>query len=710
MDSTQFIKSKLQLSSTAIFATLRLLEEGATIPFIARYRQERTEGLDETQIYDIRRTYQQYQEIDKRREFIITAIGTQNKLTSQLKKQLLSCWNTEELEDLYTPYKSKKKTRATKARERGLEPLARQIFKQERGPVDEYARIYSKNETIAVDEACQGARDIIAEWISEDLRVRQYLRKVYQNYALIEANLIPNKGTEASKYQDYFAYSEKIKNIPSHRFLALMRGVKEGFLRCKVLPNQNRVLESLCDRILKNQSQSAKQVKMALEDAYKRLLHPSLENEILAKSKSKADDEAIEIFARNLSTLLLSAPLGERNILSIDPGFRTGCKMVALDKTGNYLAYQAIFPHPPQNRRQESLEKVKEFIHKYGLEAVAIGNGTAGRETFDWLRNTFPNLQGCIYLVNESGASIYSASSVAREEFPDLDLTIRGAISIGRRLMDPLAELIKIDPKSIGVGQYQHDVNQKKLRERLDQVVSSCVNKVGINLNTASYHLLTYVSGVGPTLAKHIVDYRHEIGGYKNRRQLLNVPKLGPKVFEQAAGFLRIKGGDQVLDNTGIHPERYELIHRIVEDHKITIKQWLAKPEWVKDINWQTYFSTDVGKPTLKHIFSELTRPGLDPRGTAAQPAFNDHIHTINDLEVGQILKGTVTNLTKFGAFVDLGIKENGLVHISEIANRFVSNPAEELQLDQIVSVKVTEIDLDRGRIHLSIKRVQHQK
>ena len=609
------------------------------------------------------------------------------------------------LEDLYLPFKVKRKTRATKAKELGLEPLADALWKQSYEYVDRLVKPYIKGEVPDAEAALQGARDILAERISEDATLRGWLRDTFQRHAHIHSKLVKSKEEDAQKYRDYFEFSEKLATIPSHRLLAILRGEQEGFLRIHAEPDAERTQDQLNRRVCKNRSESAAQVGKAAEDAYKRLLQPSLENELKNVAKEKADTEAIQIFAQNLRALLLAAPLGERRVLAIDPGFRTGCKVALLDRDGTFLHHGTIYPHPPQSNSGEAFQALRHWIDRYSMEAIAIGNGTAGRETLEWLHQSLDSSwRERIYLVSESGASIYSASEVAREEFPDLDLTVRGAISIGRRLKDPLAELIKIDPKSIGVGQYQHDVNQKALKDKLDREVEYCVNQVGINLNTASRQLLTYVSGLGPVIAENIVQYRMEHGAFRDKATLLKVAKLGPKAYEQCAGFLRIRDAANPLDNTGVHPERYELVRKMASDQHTDLHGLLHDGGKLKSIELAHYTSAEVGLPTLQDIVRELEKPGLDPRGEAAPPEFAAHIRSIDDLQPGMVLPGVVNNITQFGAFIDLGIKESGLVHLSQMADRYIKHPEEVVSLQQQVTVKILDIDHARKRISLTMK------
>ena len=698
----KLIATQLNLPQHAVNQVLNLLSEGATVPFIARYRKERTGGLDEVQILDIAKAQDQYKKLVKRKETILETIKEQGKLTDQLRHTINDCWDSTILEDIYLPYKKSRKTRADAARELGLEPLAKIISAQRTNNLLGEAKRYCRGKVNNTEEALAGARDIIAQWINEDSRIRQSLRNSYDRYASITAKVIAKKKDEAVKYKDYHDYAGALKKTPSHRLLAMYRGEKEGLLKVGISIDTDRAHDRISRSYIRSNGACADQIDMAIADSLKRLLLPSLENEWKKKSKEKADQEAIKVFSNNLSQLLLAAPLGEVAVLALDPGFRTGCKVVVLDHHGELLHNTTIYPHPPVHKTDEADHKIRTLIHKYNISHVAIGNGTAGRETMTFIQDLGLNLEA--YMVNESGASIYSASPVAREEFPDHDVTVRGAISIGRRLMDPLAELVKIEAKSIGVGQYQHDVNQTMLHESLGNTVVSAVNAVGINLNTASKYLLQYVSGIGPTLAQNIVNYRHEIGGFSSRKELSQVPRMGKKAYEQAAGFLRIKDSNELLDNTAIHPERYSLVKKILKDHKLTQLEEIQQHFIQKTIDLSTYVSDDIGMPTLKDIATELAKPGLDPRGKAQTVEFSSKIKHIEDVEVGVVLTGIVNNLTKFGAFVDIGIKESGLIHISQITDRFISDPSEVLRLSQQVEVKVMDIDLSRKRISLTMK------
>ncbi len=686
-------------------AVLDLLEGGATIPFIARYRKEATGSLDEVQIADIQEVWKKLFELDKRRTAILASIDEQGKLTPELRKAIEAAATLTELEDLYLPYRPKRKTRASVAIENGLEPLAKRIFSQKDREVDTLAGQYINDKVPSVEDALQGARDIIAEWVSEDRQARDRVRRHFEKTAAIGSRLVRGKEAEAQKYRDYFDWSEPLKNCPSHRLLAMRRGEEEGFLRVSIAPDEEQALQSLDRQYVTGYGGAAEQVRLAVKDGYKRLLQPGIETEFRNAAKERADREAIRVFAENLRQLLLAAPLGERRVLGVDPGFRTGCKIVALDASGTLLRNAAIYPHEPQRQVWESQATIEKWVEDFQIEAIAVGNGTAGRETVDFLKRIPFQRPVDIFQVNEAGASIYSASEVAREEFPKEDITVRGAVSIGRRLMDPLAELVKIDPKSIGVGQYQHDVNQTQLKDSLDRTVESCVNAVGINLNTASKHLLTYVSGLGPVLAQNIVAYRADNGPFRRRSDLKKVPRLGDKAFEQCAGFLRIREAQNPLDNTAVHPERYGLVEEMAADLGCKVADLVQDKALRQGIDPKRYVRGDVGLPTLQDILKELEKPGLDPRGQAQAFEFAS-VRSIEDLTPGMVLPGIVTNITNFGAFVDIGIKDSGLVHISQLADKFVRNPLEVVQLQQQVMVRVVEVDLQRKRVALSMKDV----
>lgn len=674
------------------------------MPFIARYRKERTGGLDEVQINNIKKLKQQYEDLEKRRESILKSIEEQGKLTPDLQHKIEGTYSLTELEDLYLPYKRKRRTKATMAKEKGLEPLAQAIFEQREKNVFRKASQYINDQVATEEEALEGARHIISEWINEDQQTRDKVRFHFKKEATVRSRVVRGKKEEGAKYKDYFDYEEPLKKIPSHRLLAMMRGEEEGFLRVIITPEDERVIQSLERIHLKGFGEATSQVQEALKDAYNRLLSPSIENEFRGIAKDIADKEAIEVFTTNLRQLLLSAPLGEKRVLAIDPGYRTGCKVVCLDAQGDLLKNATIYPHPPQSDSFQAGKTIQDLVKKYNIEAIAIGNGTASRETEQFARNLTFDHPVEIFVVNESGASIYSASEIAREEFPDQDVTVRGAVSIGRRLMDPLAELVKIDPKSIGVGQYQHDVNQSSLKESLDATVESCVNAVGINLNTASKHLLTYVSGLGPKTAENIVAFRTENGKFISRKQLTKVPRLGAKAFEQCAGFLRVKDGKNPLDNTAVHPESYHIVEQMAKDLRCSIEELIKNPFLRKKIDLRRYTTKEVGLPTLNDIMKELEKPGLDPRGKAQAFQFTDGITSIDDVREGMVLNGIITNITNFGAFVNIGIKESGLIHVSQMANRFIKNPNEVVKLNQEVAARVISIDKARKRIQLSLK------
>ena len=709
MTPIQLIAQRLNLREKQVEQTIALLDEGATIPFISRYRKEATGGLDEVAVAAVAEQHRQLDELEHRKAFVLETIEAQGALTDELRARITACWDATEIEDIYLPFKPKRRTRAQMAREKGLEPLAQRLLLRPNSDPEQEAEGFLTDEVGTVDEALQGARDIIAEQISEDEHSRQTLRRIYSREAVITSKAVKGKSEtpEAAKYRDYFEWSEPLKRCTSHRLLAMRRGESEGVLRVTITPaDDERATEQVARRYVKSGTRGAEQVEMAAGDAYKRLLRPSIETEFAASSKEQADEEAIRVFATNLKQLLLAAPLGQRRIMGIDPGFRTGCKVVCLDAQGALLHNETIYPHPPKNETVRSEQTLRRLLKDYAVEAVAIGNGTAGRETEEFVRGL--HVEGVeIFLVSEDGASVYSASATAREEFPDYDVTVRGAVSIGRRLADPLAELVKIDPKAIGVGQYQHDVDAGALKRSLDQTVESCVNAVGVNLNTASAHLLTYVSGLGAALAKKIVEYRTTHGPFGSRRELLKVPRLGAKAFEQCAGFLRIVDGKNPLDNTAVHPERYDIVQHMAADAGLDVPALIADAEARKRLDLKRYCTADVGLPTLTDILAELDKPGRDPRGKAEVFSFEEGIHSIDDLEIGMILPGVVTNVTNFGAFVDLGIKVKGLVHVSQLADRFVRDPNEVVHVQQQVRVRVLEIDEARGRIALSMKSVE---
>lgn len=698
------ISTELGISARQAENTMNLLAEGATVPFISRYRKEVTGSLDEVQIGRIEDLKKRYQEIEERRDFIIKTITEQEKMTPELLGKLEGSWNLSELEDIYLPYKPKRKTRATVAIEKGLEPLAKIIFEQKEGAPDALAEQYINDKVASADEALKGARDIIAEWVNENAEVRDKLRKLFTHTAVLSSKVIEGKEEEGNKYKDYFDFKEQLTSLPSHRVLAVLRAESEGILYGSIQPEEEEALGIINKQFVTGSGPAAVHMQKAITDSYKRLLRPSLENEFRALAKEKADTEAIEVFAENLRQLLLAAPLGPKPVIAVDPGYRTGCKVVALDEQGNMLDNDVIYPLEKNYKRDDAEALLKNWARKYNTAAIAVGNGTAGRETEEFVKKIDFGTKITVFMVNESGASVYSASEVAREEFPDHDVTVRGSVSIGRRLIDPLAELVKIDPKSIGVGQYQHDVNQSHLKQSLDRVVVSCVNNVGVNLNTASKHLLAYVSGLGPSLAENIVKYRKENGAFRSRAALKKVPRLGEKAFEQCAGFLRIENGDNPLDNSAVHPERYPLIEAMATQQQCTIQELMSKEDVRKKINLKAYVSEEVGLLTLEDIMKELDKPSRDPRDEIAIFEYAEGIHSMEDVKAGMVLPGVVTNITAFGAFVDIGVKQDGLVHISHLSNKFVSNPNEVVKLNQKVTVTVLEIDPARKRISLSMK------
>ncbi len=700
----RLIYKKLQIPIKNISATVELLENGATIPFISRYRKETTGSLDEIQVTAIQTELKYFKELEKRKATILKSLEEQEIKDKDLIQKIRDCWESSILEDLYLPYKPKRKTRATKAKERGLEPLAKILMSQRENQIEDRARYYINDEVPSIDDALSGARDIIAEWVNENTIARSAIRRSFEKYAILSSKVIEKKKEEGAIYRDYFDFSESLQKCPSHRLLAIRRAEQEGIVRVSISIDEERAVERLERIFVKNNTAAADQVYEAVKDSYKRLLSPSIETEFRKSSKEIADQEAIAVFSENLRQLLLAAPLGQKAILAIDPGFRTGCKVVCLDPQGNFKKYVTIFPHLPQQQIGKSADTILDLVREFNIEAIAIGNGTAGRETQRFIELTLGKKDIDIFMVNEAGASIYSASKIARDEFPDLDLTVRGAISIGRRLMDPLAELVKIDAKSIGVGQYQHDVDQTQLKDNLDQVVSSVVNTVGVNLNTASEYLLQYVSGIGPKLASNIIDFRTQNGAFTNRKDLKKISGLGAKAFEQSAGFLRIAESNHPLDNSAVHPESYFVVEQMAKDLSVPIEQLIQNKPIYSSIHLEKYISDTVGLPTLKDILKELEKPGLDPRGEAEVFSFAEGIMDINDLRTGMKIPGIVTNLTKFGAFVDIGIKENGLVHISQITNKFIKDPAEVLKLDQKIMVKILDIDMPRKRIQLTMK------
>lgn len=704
---SQMIAAELKLPAHRIANTLKLLQGGATIPFISRYRKEATGGLDEVQIGDIQTRYEKLCELSKRKETVLSTIEEQGKLTPELKSRISACWNATELEDIYLPFKPKRKTRAETARAKGLEPLALLLMMQKENNLAAKVRNFVKGEVKDEEDALKGARDILAEQISEDERSRNLMRNQFQRQAIIQSKVVKGKETEeaSAKYRDYFDFCEPLKKCSSHRLLALRRGESEGVLKVTIFPEDEDMCNERLQRLfVRANNACAHQVEEALTDAYKRLLKPAIETEFAALSKEKADEEAIRVFAENLRQLLLAPPLGQKRVMGIDPGFRTGCKVVCLDAQGTLLHNEAIYPHPPKSEYAQAARKVVKLVEQYKIEAIAIGNGTASRETEQFVTSQRYDREVQVFVVSEDGASIYSASKTAREEFPDYDVTVRGAVSIGRRLMDPLAELVKIDAKSIGVGQYQHDVEQTKLKASLDQTVESCVNLVGVNVNTASKHLLTYVSGLGPTLAQNIVDYRTENGPFESRRQLLKVPRMGAKAYEQCAGFLRIPQAKNPLDNSAVHPESYPIVEQMAKDLNCTVADLIKDKELRSKIDLKKYVTDTVGLPTLTDILQELDKPGRDPRQKIQVFEFDKNVRTLDDLQEGMELPGIVTNITNFGCFVDIGIKENGLVHVSQLADRFVSNPADVVRIHQHVRVKVMSIDHERKRIQLTMK------
>jgi len=702
---SKIIAAELAVTEKQVLATIGLLDEGATVPFISRYRKEVTGSLDEVQVAAVRDRFQQLRDLDKRRDAILKALMALDKLTPELEAQINGATNITALEDLYLPYKQKRKTRASEARRKGLEPLALAIFEQGKINPEEEAGKYLNAEfgLNVTEDALAGARDIIAEMINENVEVRTDMRKYFQQKAIIKSTVIKGKEEEGIKYKDYFEWEEPVKSAPSHRILAMRRGENESILKLYAAPEEEGAIDILHRHFIKASNASAKQVELAIHDSYKRLLGPAMETELRLLAKQKADEEAIRVFAENARQLLLAAPMGQKNVLAIDPGFRTGCKVVCLDKQGKLLENTTIYPHTGQGNIKTAAENILKLCAKYEIEAIAIGNGTAGRETEVFIRNL--NLSGVlVVMVNENGASIYSASEVAREEFPTQDLTVRGAVSIGRRLMDPLAELVKIDPKSIGVGQYQHDVDQTKLQQSLDDTVMSCVNAVGVELNTASKQVLAYVSGLGPQLAQNIVAYRNENGAFKNRESLKKVPRLGDKAYEQAAGFLRIRDAASILDASGVHPERYALVNKMAKDLGHTVNELLKDVQLQKQVKLQQYVDANVGLPTLNDIMSELAKPGRDPREQFEAFSFTDGVNEIGDLRVGMKLSGIVTNITNFGAFVDIGVHQDGLVHTSQLADKFVASPGDVVKVSQKVEVTVKEVDIVRKRISLSMK------
>ena len=706
MDKIQYIQQNISIQEKQINAVLQLLSEDCTIPFIARYRKDKTGNLGEVEIEQIQKLSKNFDEIQKRKENILKSIEEQEKLTPELRAKIEQSFDLQEIEDLYLPFKKRRKTKADAAKEKGLEPLAKIIMAQKNGDIEQTAQNYLNKEVSSVEEALQGARDIIAEWINENIFIRKNLRRVFQRKAVISSKVVKTKKEEeeAQKYAQYFDWSEPLNKIPSHRLLAMLRAEKEGFIKVSIDIDKEEILTFMEGSLVKTASPScAEQIILAAQDAYKRLLEPSISNEILQEAKIKADEKAISIFSENLTQLLLAPPLGEKRILAIDPGYRTGCKVVCLDEKGDLLHNETIYPHAPQKETAIAMKKIRSMVEAYHIEAISIGNGTASRETEFFIKKIAFDRPLQVFVVSEAGASIYSASKIARDEFPDYDITVRGAVSIGRRLSDPLAELVKIDPKSIGVGQYQHDVDQTLLKEELDSTVVKCVNSVGININTASKSLLSYVSGIGEKLAENIVAYRTENGAFVDRNQIKKVPRLGEKAFQQAAAFIRIKDGKNPLDNSSVHPEAYKIVEKMAKDLGIKTIGLIANEEKIKQIAPEKYTTEDIGILGIKDILKELLKPGLDPRKASKVFEFDPNIKTFEDLKTGMILPGIVSNITAFGCFVDIGIKENGLVHISQLKDGFVSDPSEVVKLHQQVKVKIIEIDTDRKRIALSM-------
>lgn len=706
MISDQLIKllsASCQLSTRQTLNALKLLEEGSTIPFISRYRKEATGGMDEVQLADLKEQYDKLCELAKRKATVLKSIEEQDKLTPELQKRIEECWNSSELEDIYLPFKPKRRTRAEIAREKGLEPLAKIIMKQQSDDIESVAGRFISKDVADTEVALKGARDIIAEWVSESEIARNLIRKQFAYEANISSRLIKGKEEEAQKFRDYFECSEKLARCSSHRLMAMRRGEAEGFLRVNISADDDKCITKLLRIFQKSDNECGLQVAEAVKDGYKRLLKPAIETEFAAESKEKADQEAIRVFTENLRQLLLAPPLGQKRVMGVDPGFRTGCKIVCLDEQGNLKHNENIYPHPPVNEHSQAMRKLQKMVEAYDIQAIAIGNGTASRETEQFIQNIRFDRKVQVFVVSENGASIYSASKVAREEFPEYDVTVRGAVSIGRRLMDPLAELVKIEPKSIGVGQYQHDVDQVKLKKSLDQTVENAVNSVGVNLNTASKHLLTYVSGLGPQLAQNIVNYRAENGSFTNRQELLKVTKMGAKTFEQCAGFLRIANGSNPLDNSAVHPESYSIVNQFATDLKMDINQLIGNNSLKSTLDLTKYVTDTVGLPTLNDILEELEKPGRDPRSAIKVFEFDPDLKDIKDLRTGMELPGIITNVTNFGAFCDIGIKENGLIHISNLSDRFVSNPADIVSVHQHVRVSVIDVDMTRKRIQLKL-------
>ena len=700
----KFIASSLGLAADKVRNTVELLEGGATVPFVARYRKEATGSMDEVVIGNIKDMHEKLKALVQRKATVVATIEEQGKLTAELKKRIDDCYDAVELEDIYLPFKPKRRTRATVARERGLEPLADALWLQQTADIRGRARTFVNKDVPTVDDALAGASDIVAERVAEDEWARAAMRRLFARKGIIHSRVVKGKEPDGIKYSDYYEWEEPLARVSSHRLLAMMRGEEEGFLRVGIAVDSDEACEQLCRRFVKRGSPVRSIMEAAVADGFKRLLAPSMENESMAAAKEKADEEAIAVFAENLRQLLLSSPLGQKAVLAIDPGFRTGCKVVALDKQGNLLHHTVIYPHPPQNDREGAEKAVTALVKKYAIEAFAVGNGTAGRETEDFVRRL--GLNQPVFVVNEDGASVYSASAVAREEFPNEDVTVRGAVSIGRRLIDPLSELVKIEPRSIGVGQYQHSVDQNKLRDRLNVVVESCVNKVGVNVNTATKQILTHISGLGPALAENIVKYRAANGDFPSRKALLKVPRLGAKAFEQAAGFLRVVGGEELLDNTAVHPESYGIVARMAADAGVSLRDFITNGELRRRVELKNYISAAVGLPTLTDIMEALDKRGLDVREQARAFSFDPNVREIEDLREGMVLPGLVTNITAFGAFVNVGVHQDGLVHISQLADRFISSPGDVVKLGQQVMVRVVEVDLKRRRISLSMKGV----
>jgi len=705
MNQIQFIKTAVNTADKNIQATLQLLSEDCTIPFISRYRKDTTGNLDEVEIENIAKLSKQYDEIVKRKDSILKTIEEQGQLTTELKSKIQNSFDLQEIEDLYLPYKKKKKTKADVARENGLEPLAKIIMAQNNDEIDFEASKYITDNVVNEDNALQGARDIIAEWINENIFIRKNLRRLFQRKAIVTTKVVKKKADEeeAQKFKQYFDWSEPISKAPSHRLLAMLRAENEGFIKLKVEVDNEEAIDFIEENTLKGRNESTEQVKIAIKDSYKRLLEPAISNETLQEAKAKADEKAIEVFAGNLGQLLLAPPLGEKRILAIDPGFRSGCKVVCLDEKGDLLYNETIYPHPPQNESGMAMKKIRSMVNAYNIEAISIGNGTASRETEFFIKKIAFDKPVQVFVVSEAGASVYSASKIAREEFPTYDVTVRGSVSIGRRLSDPLAELVKIDAKSIGVGQYQHDVDQAKLKEELDNTVVRCVNSVGININTASKSLLSYVSGIGEKMAENIVAYRSENGPFEDRKQIKKVPRLGEKAYQQAAAFIRIKDGKNPLDNSAVHPEAYKIVEKMAKDLKISVEDLIGNKEKISQIKLENYITDEIGILGLKDIVKELEKPGLDPRKSAKVFEFDPNVKTMNNLRAGMILPGIVNNITAFGCFVDIGIKESGLVHISQLKEGFVSDVNEVVKLHQHVQVKVVEVDEARKRIQLSM-------